>query len=117
MVLYRPNKKTRIVGDNKTHPIIILQVTVWVVQQMSHCEKGVIKDTRWIGPVLSTDQQHALQQRHKLSPVSLLCLHITGLKTQNQVHLKAANVKTVVKFKFDGHTGRLDPHVLCHQGS
>lgn len=54
---------------------------------MSHCEKGVIEDTRWLCPVLSTDQQHALQQRHKLSPVSLFRLHITGIKTQNQVHL------------------------------
>lgn len=66
---------------------MISQVTVWIVQEMSHCEKGVIKDTRWIGPVFSADQQHALQQRHKLSPVSLLRLHITGIKTQNEVHL------------------------------
>lgn len=60
---------------------------MWVVQQMSHGEKGVIEDAGRISPVLSTDQQHALQQRHKLSPVSLLRLHVTGIKTQNQVHL------------------------------
>lgn len=67
--------------------VIFLQVTVWVVQQVSHSEKGMIEDTGWNSPVLSTDKKHALQQRHKLSPVSLLCLHITGIGTQNQVHL------------------------------
>lgn len=63
---------------------------MWVVQQMSHGKKGVIEDAGRISPVLSTDQQHALQQRHKLSPVSLLRLHVTGVKTQNQVHLMRA---------------------------
>lgn len=62
-------------------------MTVWVVQQMGHCEKGVIEDAGRVRPVLSADQQHALQQRHKLSPVSLLRLHIVGVKAQDQVHL------------------------------
>lgn len=57
---------------------------------MSHGEKGVIEDAGWISPVLSTDQQHALQQRHKFSPVGLLRLHVAGIETQNQVHLMGA---------------------------
>lgn len=38
-----------------------LLVTVWVVQQMSHSEEGVIEDAGGNGPVLGIDQQHALQ--------------------------------------------------------
>lgn len=67
---------------------LILQVTVWVVQQVSHGEEGVIEDTRRLRPVLGTDQQHALQQRHKLPPVGLLRLHIAGVQAQDQVHLE-----------------------------
>lgn len=54
---------------------------------MGHCEEGVVEDAGWLRPVLSADQQHALQQGHKLPPVSLLRLHIAGVKAQDQVHL------------------------------
>lgn len=68
--------------------VAALLVTVWVVQQMSHSEEGVIEDAGRNSPVLSIDQQHALQQRHKLSPVCFLCLHVTVIRTEHQVHLK-----------------------------
>lgn len=67
--------------------VAALLVTVWVVQQMSHREERVIEDAGGNSPVLGVDQQHALQQRHKLPPVGLLCLHVTGIRTQHQVHL------------------------------
>lgn len=67
--------------------VAALLVTVWVVQQMSHSEEGVIEDTGGNSPVPSINQQHALEQRHKLPPVSLLCLHVTVIRTQHQVHL------------------------------
>lgn len=67
--------------------VVALLVTVWVVQQMSHSEEGVTEDIGGNSPVLSSDQQHALQQRHKLPPVGLLCLHVTVIRTQHQVHL------------------------------
>lgn len=69
-----------------------------VVQQVSHGEKGVIEDAGGIGPVLGADQQHALQQGHKLSPVSLLRVRIAAIGTQKQVHLgkpKAARVRAL----------------------
>lgn len=67
--------------------VVALLVTVWVVQQMSHSEEGVIENAGWNSPLLSSNQQHALQQRHKLPPVSLLCLHVAIIMTQDQVHL------------------------------
>lgn len=67
--------------------VAALLVTVWVVQQMSHREERVIEDAGGNSPVLGVDQQHALQQRHKLPPVGFLCLHVTGIRTQHQVHL------------------------------
>lgn len=74
--------------------VAALLVTVWVVQQMSHSEEGVTEDTGWNSPVLSSDQQHALQQRHKLSPVSLLRLHDTIIRTQHQIHLMDGGIET-----------------------
>lgn len=60
---------------------------MWVVQQMSHSEEGVIEDAGGNSSVFSIDQQHAPQQRDKLPPVNLLCLHVTVIRTQHQVHL------------------------------
>lgn len=54
---------------------------------MSHSEEGVTEDTGGNSPVLGIDQQHALKQRHKLPPVCLLCLHVSVIRTQHQVHL------------------------------
>lgn len=54
---------------------------------MSHSEEGVTEDSGGNNPVLSIDKQHALQQRHKLPPVCLLCLHVAVIRTQHQVHL------------------------------
>lgn len=67
--------------------VVALLVTVWVVQQMSHGEEGVTEDAGGNNPVLGIDEQHAFQQRYKLPPVGLLCLHVTGIRTQYQVHL------------------------------
>lgn len=54
---------------------------------MSHSKEGVTEDAGGKNPVLSINQQHAFQQRHKLPPVCLLCLHVTVIRTQHQVHL------------------------------
>lgn len=62
-------------------------VAVWVVQQMSHGEERVTEYAGGNGALLGGDQQHALQQRHKLPPVHLLCLHVAIVVTQDQVHL------------------------------
>lgn len=62
-------------------------VTVREVQEMDGGEEGVIEDAAGSDPVLSVDQQHALQQRHKLPPVGLLCLHVGGIRSQHHVHL------------------------------
>lgn len=64
-----------------------LLVTVWVVQQVSHGEEGVIEHIAWNSPVLSIDQQHPPQERHKLPPVGFLGLHITVVGDEHQVHL------------------------------
>lgn len=77
--------------------VVALLVTVWVVQQMSHSEEGVIENTGWNSPLLSSNQQHALQQRHKFPPVSLLCLHVTIIMTQDQVHLTDKESKNTDK--------------------
>lgn len=71
--------------------IAALLVAVWVVQQVGHGEEGVIEDAGGNSPVLSVDQQHAFQQGHKLPPVSLLCLHVPGVRTQHQVHLRGGS--------------------------
>lgn len=54
---------------------------------MSHSEEGVTEDTGGNSPVFGIDQKHALKQRHKLPPVCLLCLHVSVIRTQHQVHL------------------------------
>lgn len=47
----------------------------------------MVEDIGGDSPVLGVDQQHGLQQRHKLSPVCFLCLHVAVIRTQHQVHL------------------------------
>lgn len=64
-----------------------LLVAVGVVQHVSHGEEGVAEDIRRDRPVFGVDQEHALQQRHKLPPVSLLHVQVTGIRAQHQVHL------------------------------
>lgn len=63
-------------------------VAVWVVQQVGHGEEGVAEDVGGNGALLGGDQQHALQQRHKLPPVHLLRLRVAAVVTQDQVHLR-----------------------------
>ncbi len=73
---------------------------------MSHSEEGVIEDAGGNSPVLSIDQQHAPQQRHKLPPVSLLCLHVTVIRTQHQVHLiDGGNESQRENTAYENHTG------------
>lgn len=62
-------------------------VTVWIVEEMSHGQEGVVEDTGRNGPVLGVDQQHAPQQRHKLPAVWALRLHVAVVRSQHQVHL------------------------------
>lgn len=57
--------------------------TVWEVLQMSHGEEGLAEDTGGDSPVLSIEEQHALQQRHKFPPVCFLCLHVAAIGTQH----------------------------------
>ena len=82
-----------------------LLVTVWVVQQMRHSEEGVIENRGGNSPVLSIYQQHALQQGHKLPPVRLVCLHVTVVRTQHQVHLMDGSTGGGGHAACENHTG------------
>ena len=64
-----------------------LLVTVGVVQHMSHGEEGVAEYIRGNRPVFGVHQQHSFQQKHKLSAVGLLCMHVAGVGAHHQVHL------------------------------
>lgn len=80
---YREEKQT----SRHVFAAAALLVTMRVVQQVSHGEEGVIEDAGGNRPVLGGDQQHALQQRHKLPPVGLLCEHVAVIGSEHQVHL------------------------------
>lgn len=98
-------KKNSASGHTCTHlnvaNIIVaaLLVTVWEIQQVSHSEERMIEDTGRNSPVFSSDEQHALQQGHKLLPVSLLCLHVTVIRTQHQVHLMGDSTEAQTQTK------------------
>jgi len=64
-----------------------LLVTVRVVQQVGHGEERVAEDAGGDGPVLGVDEQHTLQQGHKLPAVGLLRLHVAAVGAQHHVHL------------------------------
>lgn len=99
--------------------VAALLVAVWVVQQMSHSEEGVTEDTGGNSSVFSCDQQHALQQRHKLPPVGLLCLHVTVIRTENRVYLTFAGSKAHrEKTLHEDHTGQnFTPHFTRNPGT
>lgn len=65
-----------------------LLVAVWKVKQVLHGHKGVAESFCGGDPLLGIDQQHLLQQAHKLPTVGLLREQVTTFQIHHQVHLQ-----------------------------
>lgn len=65
-----------------------LLVAVWKVKQVLHGHKGVAESFCGGDPLLRIDQQHLLQQAHKLPTVGLLREQVTTFQIHHQVHLQ-----------------------------
>lgn len=71
-------------GKTKTD----LLVAVGEVKQVLHCHKGVAKSFHGGNSLFCINQQHLLQQAHKLSTICLLSQQVTTFHIHHQVHLE-----------------------------
>ena len=67
-------------------------VAVGKIKQVLHCHKGVVESLGWGNPLLRVNQQHLLQQAHKLQTVCLLCQQVTTFQIHHQVHLESKHL-------------------------
>lgn len=63
-------------------------VAVGEVKQVLHCHKGVAESFRGGNSLFCINQQHLLQQAHKLSPICLLSQRVTTFHIHHQVYLE-----------------------------
>lgn len=81
---YVGRSKWRIVCKGKNDSL----VAVGKVKQVLHCHKGVAESFSGGNPLFCINQQHLLQQAHKLPTVCLLREQVTTFQIHHQVHLE-----------------------------